>query len=109
MTKPIHAPKTRREWAASRAGLLPNASEGAATAVWDFINRSMPPKAEGTLSANEVYALTAFLLFQNGIIRENDVLDAKSLPQVQMPNRDGFLPAKPEWKPRTPRPFGFYP
>ena len=75
-----------------------------ATTIWDYLNRAMPPKAEGTLQPDEVYALTALLLFWNGIIRENDVMDARSLPKVQMPNRDGFIPAKPErwWKPGIP-------
>ncbi len=87
-----------------------------ATAVWDYINRAMPatkkypaeavtgaydtPATLGKagLSADEVYALTAFLLYRNGIIQESDVMDAKSLPKIRMPNRDGFFPAKPEWK-----------
>ncbi len=70
-----------------------------ATALWDYINRGMPPKEERSLSANEVYALTAFLLFQNRIIKENDVIDATTLPKVRMPNRNGFIPEHPEWKP----------
>jgi hypothetical protein len=77
-----------------------------ATTVWDYINRSMPQDNEGSLNPDQVYAVTAFLLFKNGIIKEADVLDAKSLLKVQMPNRDGFFPAKPEatakngnWKP----------
>ena len=41
---------------------------------------------------DEVYSLTAFILFRNGIVQENDVIDAKTLPKVKMPNRDGFLP-----------------
>jgi cytochrome c len=65
--------------------------------VWDYINRAMPRFQEGTLSPNEVYSLTAFLLFRNGIIGENDVMNARTLPKVRMPNRDGFLPPKPEW------------
>ena len=76
------------------------------TTVWDFINRSMPQGAEGSITPDQVYAVTAFLLFKNGIIKETDVLDAKSLLKVQMPNRGGFYPAKPEaaakngnWKP----------
>jgi hypothetical protein len=44
------------------------------------------------LSPDQAYALTALLLYWNGIIKETDVLDAKSLPQIQMPNRNGFLP-----------------
>ena len=67
-----------------------------ATTVWDFINRAMPRYQEGSLSANEVYALTAFLLYKNNIIQESEVMDAKSLPKVQMPNRNGFLPARIE-------------
>jgi cytochrome c len=67
-----------------------------ATTVWDFINRSMPQGAEGSLTPDQVYAVTAFLLFKNGIIKEADVLDEKTLLQVKMPNRDGFYPVKPE-------------
>ncbi len=67
-----------------------------ATTVWDYINRAMPQFQEGTLRPDEVYALTAFLLFRNGIVQESDVIDAKSLPKVQMPNRNGFVPAQPE-------------
>jgi S-disulfanyl-L-cysteine oxidoreductase SoxD len=63
-----------------------------ATTVWDYINRAMPPKQEGSLSAGDVYALTAFILNRNDIIPESQVLDAKSLPAVKMPNRDGFVP-----------------
>ena len=75
-----------------------------ATTVWDYINRGMPRKQEGTLTPDEVYALTAFLLYRGGIIKEDDVMDAKSLPKVQMPNRNGFVPAKPErwWRPGDP-------
>src|SRR5579872_1684223 len=73
-----------------------------ATVMWDFINRGMPFSQEGSLKPNEVYALVAFLLYKNGVIQENDVLDAQSLPKVKMPNRDGY--AIPEWKPGTPRP-----
>ena len=58
-----------------------------ATTIWDYINRAMPPKGEGSLSADQVYALTAFLLYQNGIIQESDAMDAESLPKIQMPNR----------------------
>jgi hypothetical protein len=59
----------------------------------------MPATKPGSLSPDEVYALVAFLFYQNGIIQEGDVMDAKSLPKVQMPNRDGFVPAKPVWPP----------
>jgi S-disulfanyl-L-cysteine oxidoreductase SoxD len=67
-----------------------------ATTLWDYINRAMPRNQEGSLSANEVYALTAFLLYRNKIIQEGDVIDGKSLPKVQMPNRNGFVPARLE-------------
>jgi mono/diheme cytochrome c family protein len=65
-----------------------------ATTVWDFIHRAMPRSQSGTLTANEVYALTAFILAKNEIIKEDDVMDAKTLPKVQMPNRNGFVPAR---------------
>ncbi len=67
-----------------------------ATTLWDWINRAMPLYEEGSLSPDQVYALTAFLLYRNDIIKESDVMDAKSLPKVQMPNRNGFVPARLE-------------
>jgi cytochrome c len=54
----------------------------------------MPRNQGGTLSANEVYALTAFILAKSNIIKEDDVMDAKTLPKVQMPNRNGFVPPR---------------
>jgi cytochrome c len=62
-----------------------------ATTVWDYINRAMPFDQPGRLKASEVYALAAYLFELNGIIGPNDVMDAKSLPKVKMPNRDGFV------------------
>jgi cytochrome c len=62
-----------------------------ATTLFDFIHRAMPFDAPQSLSADEVYALTAYLLSLNGIIGPDAVLDAKTLPKVQMPNRDGFV------------------
>jgi hypothetical protein len=56
----------------------------------------MPPKQEGSLSASDVYALTAFILYRNEIIPEGQVIDATSLPKVKMPNRDGFIPDRIE-------------
>jgi mono/diheme cytochrome c family protein len=77
-----------------------------ATTIWDYINRGMPLGKEGTLGANEVYALTAFLLYKNDVIQEDEVLDSQTLPKVKMPNRDGFaLPS--EWKHGTPRLQGY--
>lgn len=95
-----------------------------ATTIWDSINRTMPPAVQdtpvrgslplldknniagvarrGPLSPDEVYALTAYLLFTRGLIQEGDVMDAKSLPKVQMPNRANFVPLDPtDWKPGT--------
>ena len=54
----------------------------------------MPRQESGTLTPTEVYALTAFILAKSNIIKEDDLLDAKTLPKVQMPNRNGFVPAK---------------
>jgi S-disulfanyl-L-cysteine oxidoreductase SoxD len=80
-----------------------------ATTVWDFINRAMPQSAPGSLKPDEVYAVTAYVLFRNDVIKETDVLDATSLPKVRMPNRDNFLPTQPEWSAKAKRPFGYYP
>jgi mono/diheme cytochrome c family protein len=74
-----------------------------ATIAWDLINRAMPANKPGSLSPDEVYAVTAYLLFKNGIIQETDSMDAKTLPKVQMPNRNGFVPAVPVW-PAPPKP-----
>ena len=79
-----------------------------ATTIWDYINRAMPISQEGTLRPDEVYALTAFLLHENNVIKEDDVLDAQSLPKIKMPNRDGYAPI-PDWKHGTPRPFTISP
>jgi cytochrome c len=62
-----------------------------ATTVWDYINRAMPFDQPGKLKPSEVYSLVAYLLNLNGIVGPNDVMDAKSLPRVKMPNRDGFV------------------
>jgi cytochrome c len=63
-----------------------------ATTLFDYIRRAMPFKQPGTLTANQVYALCAHLLHLNGIIAEDAVMDAKTLPRVTMPNRNGFVP-----------------
>jgi len=77
-----------------------------ATTVWDYLNRGMPLGREGTLTPDEVYALTAYLLFINDVIPEDQVLDEKTLPQVKMPLGDQYA-ALPDWKPRTPRLKGY--
>jgi S-disulfanyl-L-cysteine oxidoreductase SoxD len=73
-----------------------------ATTIWDYINRGMPLGKEGSLTPNEVYALTAFLLYKNNVIKEGDVMDKLSLPKVEMPNRNGFGLPEP-WKHGEPR------
>jgi mono/diheme cytochrome c family protein len=63
-----------------------------ATTLWSYINRSQPFDEPGSLTPEQVYAVTAYLLYLNGIIGESDVLDARTLLAVKMPNRDGFVP-----------------
>ena len=64
---------------------------GYSTIVFDFVRRAMPFNMPRTLSNDEVYALTAYLLYMNKVIGETDVMDAKTLPAVKMPNRDNFI------------------
>jgi len=63
-----------------------------ATTVFDYIRRAMPFDAPQSLSDDEVYAVTAYLLYSNGIVGETAVMDAHTLPSVSMPNRSGFVP-----------------
>ena len=62
-----------------------------ATTVFDYVRRSMPPGAPGSLSNDQVYAVSAYLLHLNGLVAESADLNAQTLPQVQMPNREGFI------------------
>ena len=62
-----------------------------ATTLFDYIRRAMPIVQPQSLSNNEVYALTAYLLNLNGVIAANDKMNAKTLPRVVMPNRDSFV------------------
>lgn len=62
--------------------------------VFDYIRKAMPPTAPQTLSANDIYAVTAYLLSIDGIVPGKTTLDAKGLANVQMPNRAGF---RPQW------------
>ena len=64
---------------------------GYSTTVFDFIRRAMPWQQPRTLSNDEVYALTAYILSINKLIGENDAMNADTLPKVKMPNRDGFI------------------
>jgi mono/diheme cytochrome c family protein len=66
------------------------------TTVFDYVRRAMPYTAPMSLTNDEYYAITAYLLYINGIVKQNQVLDAKSLPKVKMPNRDGFVLAYPQ-------------
>lgn len=62
-----------------------------ATTLWDYVNRAMPFDRPGLLEPSEVYAAVAFVLNLNGIVGEDVVISASTLPAVRMPNRDGFV------------------
>jgi S-disulfanyl-L-cysteine oxidoreductase SoxD len=62
-----------------------------ATTLWDYTNRAMPYDTPRVLTNDQVYAVVAYILYLGEIIGENDVMDAQTLPQVKMPNRDGFV------------------
>lgn len=62
-----------------------------ATTLYDYIHRAMPFNAPQSLTAEETYSVIAWLLFQNQVIAEDAVIDAQTLPTVQMPNRNGFI------------------
>lgn len=70
-----------------------------ATTLFDYTRRAMPWLQPRTLTDDEVYALSAYMLALNNIIDEDDVMNAETLPQVQMPNRDGFIVRFPERMP----------
>jgi cytochrome c len=67
-----------------------------ATTIFDFVRRAMPWQAPKTLTDNEVYAVTAYILALNKIIGENDAINAETLPKVRMPNREGFVARYPD-------------
>jgi len=66
-----------------------------ATTVFDYIRRAMPYLQPQSLTNDQVYALTAYILFLNGIVDEDETMDAQTLPDIQMPNRDSFRQAYP--------------
>jgi len=70
-----------------------------ATTLFDYTRRAMPWPKPRTLTNDEVYALTAYVLALNKLIGENDVMNADTLPKVRMPNRDGFIVRFPERMP----------
>src|SRR5215468_5462477 len=74
----------------------------AATTLFDFIRRAMPFTQPRSLTDDQVYALTAYLLYMNKVISEADAIDATSLPRVKMPNRDNFFPEFPKLTPQRP-------
>lgn len=71
-----------------------------ATTLFDYIRRAMPVTNPQSLQNDEVYAVVAYLLSLDNIVPQDAVLDAQSLPRVQMPNRNGFI----NWEPRLVRP-----
>jgi S-disulfanyl-L-cysteine oxidoreductase SoxD len=66
-----------------------------ATTLFDYVRRAMPFPDPGSLSTDETYALTAYLLWINGIVEQDTVIDDSTLPKIAMPNRDGFIRADP--------------
>ena len=62
-----------------------------ATTVFDYVRRAMPYNESKSLTNDETYAVVAYILNLNGIIADNDTIDAQTLPKVKMPNRDGFV------------------
>ena len=62
-----------------------------ATTLFDYTRRAMPFEEPGTLTADQLYAVTAYVLHLSGIVGETETLDRESLPKVVMPNRDGFV------------------
>jgi|SRR5215472_4273267 len=63
-----------------------------ATTLFDYIRRAMPFATPGSLTADEIYAVSAYILAEAKIIDKSMVLDAQTLPRVEMPNRHGFVP-----------------
>jgi S-disulfanyl-L-cysteine oxidoreductase SoxD len=62
-----------------------------ATTLFDYVRRAMPLNESKSLTNDEVYAVAAYILHLNGIIGENDTINAQTMPKVRLPNRDGFL------------------
>jgi S-disulfanyl-L-cysteine oxidoreductase SoxD len=70
------------------------------TTLFDYIRRAMPWTSPRSLTDEQVYALTAYILAQNNLIDSKEAMNAQSLPKVRMPNRDGFIPRFPDLMPR---------
>ena len=69
---------------------------GYSTIVFDFVRRAMPYSEPNSLSSDEVYAITAYILALNELIGQGDTMNAQTLPKVMMPNRDGFIVRFPD-------------
>lgn len=68
-----------------------------ATSIFDYVRRAMPPNNPKSLKSNEIYALTAYILYLNGLVKEDTVIDAESLPKVEMPALRKAKSAWPDW------------
>jgi len=64
------------------------------TTMWDYIRRGMPRFDEGSLTHDQIYALTAYILYKGNMINEQDVMNAETLAKVELPNRNAFVPAE---------------
>jgi cytochrome c len=71
--------------------LTPGSMYPYAPILFDYVRRTMPMDAPQSLSNDQVYALTAYILNLNGLVAGDAVMDAQSLPKIMMPNRDGFI------------------
>lgn len=71
--------------------LTPGSMYPYAPILFDYIRRAMPMDKPQSLTANEIYAVSAYLLALNGLVPADAVMDAASMPKVQMPNREGFI------------------
>src|SRR5262245_30342798 len=72
--------------------LTPGSMYPYAPILFDYVRRTMPMTAPQSLNNDQVYALAAYILNLNGLVPDNAVMDAESLPKVMMPNRNGFIP-----------------
>ena len=78
-------------FATKKRVLTPGSMYPYAPILFDYIRRAMPMDAPQSLTNDEVYAVSAYILQLNGLIGEDEVLDASSVPAIEMPNRDGFI------------------
>ena len=80
-------------------GTLPKKTVGSywpyATILFDYIRRAMPYQTPGTLTNDEIYALTAYILYLNNIVTEKEIMSSETLPKTKMPNSEGFVWAYP--------------